>query len=166
MEENAEMKEKLEKAGEKAVAQKKERQARAIKGAHLTEQIKKLIADSGLTAEDQTGFTKITGKAKGVKMYFALKGGRLDLNGFTIEAPGMTQISHEVAKEKHLGKVTAQVDFDASDADVLAAVTQALEFVKNAKDPEKPAKAPRVKKETETSAPAPAALEEGDRASA
>jgi hypothetical protein len=149
----ATLKEKLEAAGQKAEEQKKERQARTVKGSHLTERIKALVAESGLVTEDQTGFTKVQGNAKGVKLYVAKKGGRVDFSGFTVQAPGIVQISKDEAKEKHLGKVNAQINFEASDEDVIAAVSAALQTLRDAKDPEKPAKKKKVVEAT-TSTPA------------
>lgn len=142
----SDLEKKLAQAAEKAETQKAERRARTVKGAHLLPQINELVAQSGLATKDKTGFTQIQGASKGRKVYVAKKGGRVDLSGFTVESSAVTQITEADAKQKHLGKVRGQINFDASDADVIAAVQAALATLAEVvPEPVKEAK-PRVKK--------------------
>lgn len=121
-----EMASKLKAAGKKAETQKAQRRERQVKGSHLLGALTDKAKASGLTVEDKSGFLKITGATKGRTVYVAKKGGRVDLSGFTVEAPAVKQISEADAREKHLGKVRGQLDFNASDADVLSAYDAAL----------------------------------------
>jgi hypothetical protein len=130
----SDLKAKLEQAGKKAEKQKAEKQARTVKGAHLREQIEALVSTSGLEAVKNTGFLKVIGNGNKSKLLVAIKGGRIDLSGFTLESPAVTQISEDEAKAKHLGKVRGMVNFDATDEQVLAAVSEAL-TVLNTPDP-------------------------------
>jgi hypothetical protein len=43
-----------------------------------------------------------------------------------LDASAVKQITEQEAKDKHLGKVRGQLDFNASDEDVLAAYGKAL----------------------------------------
>jgi len=122
----SDLKSKLEQAGKKAEVQKAEKQARTVKGAHLKEQIETLITESGLETVKNTGFLKVVGANPRNKLLVAIKGGRIDLSGFTIESPAVTQVSEEEAKAKHLGKVRGFVNFEATDAEVLALVKEAI----------------------------------------
>jgi hypothetical protein len=125
--ENNEMKEKLKAAGQKAEEQKTQRHQRQVKGSHLLEALlSKAKAIPGLNSEDKTGFVKITGAAKGRSVYVAKKGGRVDISGYTVDAPAVKQITEAEAREKHLGKVRGMLDFDQSDEQVLAAYEAAL----------------------------------------
>lgn len=133
----SDLKEKLEKAGKEAEKQKAEKQARTVKGAHLKEQVEALVTQSGLEVVKNTGFLKVVGKENKLKLLVAIKGGRIDLSGFTIESPAVTQVTEDEAKAKHLGKVRGFVNFDASDDEVLAVVKQALKML--ATPAEKPA---------------------------
>jgi hypothetical protein len=130
------MGQKLKKAGKKAEAQKAARRERTVKGSHLLPQLLATDRISGLTTEDKSGFTKIVGKQKGRAIYVAKKGGRVDLSGFTVESPAVAQITEEEARQKHLGKVRGQLDFNAADDAVLAAYDQALEVL--AEEPAEP----------------------------
>ncbi|MBV8068284.1 MAG: hypothetical protein JO270_00165 [Acidobacteriaceae bacterium] len=120
------MGEKLKKAGKKAEAQKAARRERTVKGSHLLPQLLSSDRIGALTTEDKSGFTKIVGKQKGRAIYVAKKGGRVDLSGFTVEAEAVTTISEEDARQKHLGKVRGQLDFNKADDAVLAAYDAAL----------------------------------------
>lgn len=142
--ENTEMGKKLKGAGKKAEAQKAARRERTVKGSHLLPQLLSSERTGGLTVEDKSGFTKITGKAKGRAVYVAKKGGRVDLSGFSVEAPAVTQISEEDARAKHLGKVRGMLDFNAEDATVLAAYDAALSKLE-----EVPAEEPAAEKKAE-----------------
>lgn len=119
--ETTEMAEKLKAAGEKAEKAKAARRERTVKGSHLLEALQARATKAELKIEDKSGFLKITGSTKGRKVYVAKKGGRVDASGFTIENAAIKQISEQEAKDKHLGKVRGQIDFDQDDASVLAA---------------------------------------------
>lgn len=121
-----EMEQKLKAAGEKAEAQKTQRRERVVKGSHLLAPLTEAAKTAGLTLEDKSGFLKVTGTAKGRTVYIAKKGGRVDLSGFTVEAAAVKQISETEAREKHLGKVRGQLDFDKTDEEVLTAFSAAL----------------------------------------
>jgi hypothetical protein len=136
--ENTEMGKKLKKAGKKAEDQKVARRERTVKGAHLLPKIIGMLEGKGLTVEEKSGFTKVTGVAKGRAVYVAKKGGRVDLSGFTVEGPGVVQISEEDARAKHLGKVRGQLDFDQGDDAVLAACSSALERLAEAPSADAP----------------------------
>lgn len=145
------MKEKLEQAGQKAEAQRTEKRNRAVKGAHLTEAFVKLAEEAGCDIRPNTGFHVITGKAgKSVRIYVAKRGGIVDLLGFSVQDPAVTQISPEEAKAKHMGRVQGRLDLSKSDAEVLAAYKQALQFI-NIPQPEKMAKAAKSADSTEQS---------------
>mgnify|MGYP005811719051 CR=1 FL=1 len=138
------LKAKLEAAGQKAEEQKAERRARVVKGSHLLPEINKLVTESGLKTKDNTGFLIVFGNENGRKICVAKKGGRVDISGFDLSNPAVISITAEEAKEKHLGKVRGQVDFDQDDAAVLGAVSAALASLQEVV--EKPAPAKKEKK--------------------
>lgn len=145
----SDLKSKLENAGKKAEEQKAEKQTRTVKGAHLHEDIKSLVKASGLEIVENTGFLKVVGNGNKNKLLIAVKGGRVDLSGFTIESPAVIQVSEADAKAKHLGKVRGFVNFDAADAEVLSVVSQAIEVLKTPTEvAEKPATVRKAKKAT------------------
>lgn len=121
------MAEKLENAGKLAEEQKAQRRERAVKGSHLLAAHLELAKRDGLTVQDKTGFHRIVGVATGKAVYVAKKGGRIDLSGFTIDHSAVSQLTAEEAKDRHLGKVRGQLDFNQSDEDVTAAYLLALE---------------------------------------
>ncbi len=126
----AELGKRLKAAGKKAEKAKTERRARQVKGAHLTTQLTDLATAAGLRNEAKTGFAKITGESgKGPAIYVANKGGRVDLSGFTVEAPAFRQITEQEARDRHLGKVRAQINFECSDEEILSAFSAALQVV-------------------------------------
>ena len=120
----------LKKAGQKAVAQKNKRHEQIVKGAHLLEKLRSKAVEDGLTVEDKSGFIKITGTAKSRAVYLAKKGGRVDLSGFSIDNVAINNISEEEAKNKHIGRVRGQINFDKTDEEVLAAYDIALSQLK------------------------------------
>ncbi len=117
---------KLKAAGKKAEAQKAERRARTVKGSHLLETLEARARAAGLNVETQSGYLKVTGPTKGPRIYIAKKGGKVFLNGFTVTAPAILTISEEDAKQRHMGRVKAELDFNASDDAVLAAYDLAV----------------------------------------
>jgi len=135
---NTEMTEKLMAAGEKAETQKQARRERVVKGAHLLPQLKDLATAAGLNVEEKSGFLKVSAGVKGKNVYLAKKGGRVDLSGFSVEAAAIRQISEQEAREKHLGKVRGQLDFNQSDEQVLEAFTAALKEVAVRAEPAEP----------------------------
>lgn len=154
---NAEMTNTLKEAGTKAVTEKKERQMRVVKGAHLKDKMIESATAAGLTSEEKSGFLKFSAGVKGKNLYLARKGGRVDLSGFTAEATAIKQISEKEAQEKHLGKVRGTIDFEQADDVVLAAFTAAIEAVKvpnpEPVKPPKAPKAPKAEKPADASAP-------------
>jgi hypothetical protein len=134
------MAEKLAAAGEKAEAQKAARRERVVKGSHLLPKLKELATAAGLETKENSGFLKINGGVKGKNVLIAKKGGRVDLSGFTVEAAAVKQLSETEAREKHLGKVRGQIDFNKTDDEVLEAFSGALVELKVA-PPAPPAKA-------------------------
>ena len=126
----SDLKEKLAQANQKAENQKAERRARAVKGSHLTETFVKLAEEAGCDVRQNTGFHVIVGKAgKGLRIYVAKRGGIVDLLGFTVQDDAVIQITKEVAKAKHMGRVEGRLDLDKSDEAVLAAYRQALDVI-------------------------------------
>lgn len=143
----SDLKEKLEQAGQKAEKAKAEKQTRAVKGAHLHEQIVSMVRSSGLEVVENTGFLKVVGNGNKNKLLVAVKGGRVDLSGFTIESPAVVQVSEADAKAKHLGKVRGFVNFDSSDEQVLEVIREAIAILNTpAEVAEKPAKTERKAK--------------------
>lgn len=124
------MAEKLTAAGEKAEKAKAERRERVVKGSHLLPKMKELALAGGLETQENSGFLKVNGGVKGKNMLIAKKGGRVDLSGFTVPADAVKQLSEQEAREKHLGKVRGQIDFNKSDDEVLAAFSAALTELK------------------------------------
>jgi len=127
---NTEMAEKLAAAGEKAEAQKAARRERVVKGSHLLPKLKELATAAGLETKENSGFLKVNGGVKGKNVLIAKKGGRVDLSGFTVEAEAVKQLSETEAREKHLGKVRGQIDFNKTDDEVLASFSAALAELK------------------------------------
>lgn len=114
----AEFEEKLISAGKKVVRQKKERRARTVKGSHLVdEMIEK--ASSEYTVDKKSSFYKITGQVKGRAVYVLIKGGRVDLSGFTVDNSAVDPITEEQAKARHLGRVRGQMNFTQADSVVM-----------------------------------------------
>lgn len=135
-------KQKLQEATVKVAEQKKERRARTVKGSHLTETFLELARDAKCNLRANNSFHVITGAAgKSLRIYVAIRGGIVDLLGFSVNDPAVTQISAEVAKEKHMGRVQGRLDLEKPDADVIAAYKRALEVL-NTPLPEKE-KAPK-----------------------
>jgi len=141
----AEMITKLKAAGEKAETAKAIRRERVVKGSHLTTTLLDQAKAAGVLAEEKSGFVKLSAGVKGKNLYIAKKGGRVDLSGFTVEAAAVRQVSETEAKEKHLGKVRGQLDFEQADEAVLAAFTAAVGELKTP-NPDAPVKGPRAKK--------------------
>lgn len=123
---------KLKAAGKLAETQQKQRRERTVKGSHLLGTLQDRAKSAGLTVEEQSGYLKITGSAKGRGVYVARKGGRVNLGGFTVQAPAVKQISEDEARAKHLGKVRGQLDLDQPDDAILSAYELALAELKAA----------------------------------
>ena len=145
---NTEMAEKLAAAGEKAEQAKAARRERVVKGSHLLPKLLEQATAAGLNLDEMSGFTKLTGPDKRKRVLVAKKGGRVDLSGFTVEAAAIKQISEQEARDKHLGKVRGQIDFNKADDEVLAAFSAACTELKNSVAP-----AVKEKKEEPEAAP-------------
>lgn len=140
----SDLKSKLEQANKKAETQKAERRARVVKGSHLTEKFIELATEAGCDIRQNTGFHVIVGKAgKSLRIYVAKRGGIVDLLGFSVQDEAVTQISKELAKEKHMGRVEGRLDLEKSDEAVLNAFRQALAVI----NVPAPVAEPKVKRE-------------------
>jgi hypothetical protein len=140
----SDLKAKLEQANKKAETQKAERRARVVKGAHLTDKFIELANEAGCDVRMNTGFHVIVGKAgKSLRIYVAKRGGIVDLLGFTVQDPAVIQISKELAKEKHMGRVEGRLDLEKTDDEVLNAYRQALDVI----NVPAPVVEPKVKRE-------------------
>jgi hypothetical protein len=138
-------------AGKKAEQIKAARRERVVKGSHLLNTLQERAAAAGLKIEEKSGFLKITLEGnKGRAIYVAKKGGRCDFSGFTVDAPAVTQITEEDARQKHLGKVRGQLDFTQVDDVVLAAYGQALKVLATPEVKETKAVTPKVTKAPKT----------------
>lgn len=115
---------KLVAAGKKVEKQKKERRANSVKGSHLVDEM--LFATQGYTLDKKSTFYKITGTQKGKAVYLLIKGGRVDLSGFTLEDNSVIQITEEEAKKRHLGRVRGQIDFSHPDDVVMETFKKVL----------------------------------------
>lgn len=125
-ENKTEMGKKLKDAGKLAEVQAKQRREKAVKGSHLLTPMHDAAAAGQFKIEEKNGFFKVSGTAKGRFIYVGRKGGRVDLSGFSVESPAVRQITLEVARAKHLGKVRGQFDFSQEDAALLEAFDLAL----------------------------------------
>lgn len=164
--------ERLANAGKKAVAESVAHRERTVKGSHLTAQLLEIA--KGRTIEEKSGFQRIAGSNPKRGVYVAKKGGRVDLSGFTVDHPVVTQISEKEARDRHLGRVRGTFNFENADEAVLEAFAQAL-AASDVADPEvsKEPKAPKEKKEKkekpaveETATPPAPAAEEKEEESA
>lgn len=147
----AHMGEKLQAAGKKAEKATAARRERQVKGSHLLTPMTELARKGGFTVQEKSGFLKVTGTCKGRSVYLARKGGRVDFSGFTVSNGPVKQITEQEAKEKHLGKVRAQIDFEtASDDAALGIYNTALAelnaVLPEAEKPAKVEKAPKAPK--------------------
>jgi len=146
----SDLKQKLEQANQKAETQKAERRARTVKGSHLTEQFVNLAKEAGCTVRENTGFHVIVGAAgKSLRIYVARRGGIVDLLGFTVQDKSVEQISKEVAKAKHMGRVQGRMNLDLTDDEILAGFRLALGVI-NVPAPVVEPKVKRVRKAKET----------------
>lgn len=100
-------------------------QTRRIRGAHLVDTFIAKALAAGLVQTENANYHKFTGPGK-KHLLVLKKGGRVDVSGFNVDAPGLRQFSPEEAKAKHIGKVTASFDMDASDEDILATFDAAV----------------------------------------
>jgi hypothetical protein len=157
--------ERLRAAGKKVETERAERKTKTVKGGHLKDAfLEKAKLTDGLNVEEKSGFYKITGPTKGRTVYLATKGGRVDLSGFSVDHPAVVQISAEEAKEKHIGKVRGQLDFEQDDEAVTAAFSAALVEL-SAEVPEEP-KPEKPKKEKKAPRPPKAEKEPSEETEA
>ena len=123
----ATLQEKLAQANQKAETQKAERRARVVKGSHLTEQFVNLARNANCDIRENNGFHVITGVAgKSKRIYVAKRGGIVDLLGFSVVDEAVVQITPEVAKAKHMGRVQGRLNMDVGDESLLTAFTAAV----------------------------------------
>lgn len=76
--------------------------------------------------DDGSSNHKVVGRDASRRMYVFKSQLRVDLSGFTLDHPGVRQISDQEARDMHLGKVRGQVLFDDRSV-AFAAFTAALE---------------------------------------
>ena len=126
-EQNKKFRKRLIAAGKKVERQRKERRQRQVKGSHLLEEM--LSAASGFEIDEKSSYYKIMGTAKGRKVYVAVKGGRVDISGFSMDHPCVTNISADEARKRHLGSVRGQFDFTMPDPNVMEAFEKALQML-------------------------------------
>lgn len=133
---------KLEDASKMAVQQDKARRERVVKGSHLTDRFLKEVTDRGLRVDENSSFHRVYGKGKSA-IYIAKRGGRVDLSGFSIDHAAVEKIDEQTAKDKHLGRVRGQLNFELGDEVVVEGFVQSLEFLQAEPETE----APKPKKE-------------------
>jgi PHD/YefM family antitoxin component YafN of YafNO toxin-antitoxin module len=126
---NAEFKKRLIGAGKKVERNRKERRQKQVQGSHLLEQMMALIQARGLVIDEKSSFYQVTGNVKGLKVYVAIKGGRVDTSGFSFEHPGLELITEEQARNRHIGKVRGTINFHVGDENAMAAYEEALSFL-------------------------------------
>lgn len=120
------LKERFENAGKQVINEVKAKRERSVKGAHLLKTFLDIAQESGCSVEEQSGFYKITGTVPKKIVYVAKNGGRVDLNGFTVECGVITQVSPDEARQRHLGRVRGQFNFNNSDEGLVAAFKQVI----------------------------------------
>lgn len=86
-----------------------------------------IASSMGLTVDQAGGFHKVTGPAAGRAVYLAVRGNRIDLSGFSVEHPAISQVSEQQARERRLGRVRGQVlDFSLDYGGAWAAALEGL----------------------------------------
>ena len=125
---NDDMAKKLKTAMRKVEKAKTERHAKTVKGGHLNPTFLQMVTERGLEQDEKSGFIKVTAQGRTAKLYVAKKGGRVDLS-FPFDAPGVKQITEEEAKQRHLGKVRCQLDFEQGDETLTEAFAGALAYI-------------------------------------
>ena len=105
---------------------RKEKRSRSVRGSHLVEDMADMARSRGLTVDPGKSFYKITGSKKKVTVYLHVKGGRVDLNGFCVDHPGIVPMTQEEARAKHLGRVRGQIDFNVGDVQAMDAFSAAI----------------------------------------
>jgi len=127
---SSDMAEKLKAAGQKAQAEKQARRERVVKGSHLLDKMREAAVQAGCSVEEQTAALKVSGGVKKKFVYIGKKGGVVSLSGFKLELEAVKQITEAEARQRHLGLVRGQIDFDKTDDEVMAAFTAALGEIK------------------------------------
>jgi hypothetical protein len=129
----AEFKKKLTEAAKKIEAETVEkREIRSGGSLSLVTPMLDIAKQMGLNVDEKSGFYKITGTQKGRSVYLARRGGRVDISGFTvIDVEGVTVISEEEAKRRHIGKVRGQMLFDGSNQSLVDSFRIVLERMVN-----------------------------------
>lgn len=119
--------EKLKEAEKKWEKQNLDRRIKNVRGFHLLEKMIGMADNKTYTVDKKSVYYKITGASKDKKLYVSINGGRVDLNGFSIEEKAIREIGIDVAKKKHLGRTKAQLDFSCNDEEIMIAYKKALE---------------------------------------
>lgn len=103
----------------------REKRSKRVSGSHLYDDMMNMVNSSKtLFINDKTGYHQIMSnaskKAK-TSVYLAKKGGKAYLTNFCIDDVGVKPMSEAEAREKHLGRVRGQIDFERDDATVMKA---------------------------------------------
>lgn len=124
---------KLKEAAKKIEAETAEkREIRSGGSLSLVTPMLDIAKQMGLSCDEKSGFYKIVGAQKGRAVYLAKRGGRVDISGFTVDdVVGVTVISEEEAKRRHIGKVRGQMLFDGSDETLVSSFKTVLERMVN-----------------------------------
>jgi len=91
-----------------------------------------VIRDAGLEVEEMAAFFKCSDGPGPARIYVAKtkKVSRVHLAGFTLNRPGVTQITANEAKDLRMGTVRGELDFSQSNELVLEALTKSCNAVK------------------------------------
>ncbi len=96
------------------------------------ETLMNVVRNAGLDVKEQSAYFKCTFGESPAKIYVAksAKVSRVDLSGFTLQRPGIRQITAQEAKELRRGKVQAELDFTQDEATLVEALEKACEALK------------------------------------
>lgn len=91
-----------------------------------------VIRGAGLDVEEMAAFFKCSDGLGPARIYVAKtkKVSRVHLAGFTLDCPGVAQISPDEAKELRMGTVRGELDFSKDSGTVLAALARACDAVR------------------------------------
>ena len=113
------------------------------------EKFQELVEQNGLTMEPMSSFYKI--EVGGRRMYVTRtkRVSRVDLSGFSFVHPAVLLIPDGDRREKRMGNVVAQLDFNRRDELVLEAFQTGLSFMKALAGDEQVELPPKYRKEVE-----------------
>ncbi len=113
------------------------------------EKFEEAVKDAGLSMEPMSAFYKI--EAGGRRLYVARtkRVNRVDLSGFSFSHPAVTVLTDDHRREKRMGGVQAQLDFNKKEEQVLEAFATALQFMLALGGDESADLPPKLRKEVE-----------------